>query len=486
MIHTIAPDFFQHYYPSRLVSSIMALEKRVQSLFLAGGAVRDILMGQKPIDLDLTVSEGALGAARFFASHIKGNFVLLDEGEEVARVVWQDFCVDFTTFRQQTKKIEEDLILRDFTINAMAFPIRFRANSLIDEADLIDPCAGLDDLKRGIIKCTHEAAFTNDPLRIIRAYRFFACLGYTIEKGTETSIANNRKLLGKVSPERISSELHKIIMSNRGHNCFVQMAKSGVLSILFPEIEAGQKIKQPGSHHLDVFEHNLAALDELEKLVEKDTPKFLGGDNHIGEYLNDRERVKRLKWAAFFHDLGKPVTHRIIDGKITFYGHDNAGADLFVKIARRLKWSKIDTDRIAQFIKHHMWLFHLTNAQRKTGIKAKACLKIHKVFGAELSGLYLLSLADSLAAKGADKPEDMEKRLTDLYRFIREVIREKIDPILLRPGVLNGKDLITYFNLSPGPLFGKILLSLEKEQVTNGKMTKEEALKWVEAYLVTV
>lgn len=482
-IHTIAPGFLQHYYPLELVSAIAALQKKVQYLYLAGGAVRDLLLGGKPIDLDFAVGANAIEAAQFFALHINGKFVLLDESEEVARVVWKNYCLDFTSFRQKTKDIKEDLRLRDFTINAMAYQVSTETPDLIATSNLIDPCNGLDDLQKGIIKYTHDGAFTNDPLRILRAYRFGAIYGYRLEAETAEAIRRDGKLLKKVSPERVSSELHKIMVSNRARDCFKHMDDWGVLAILFPEIAAGKNVQQPGSHHLDVFEHNLAALGELEKIIAENTPEDLGLDAHEADYLKDRERMRRLKWASFFHDLGKPSASKIRDGRITFYGHDNTGSEQFVKIAQRLKWSRLDTDLIARFIKHHMWLFHLTNAQKKTGIKPKACLKIHKALGAELTGLYLLSLADSLAAKGADKPEGMEKRLQDLYLLIRQVIKERVDPVLSRPPVLSGKDLISHFQLTPGPLFKKILLSLEKEQVTRGQMTKEAALDWVENYL---
>lgn len=483
MIHTSAPDFFQHYYPARVISSLLAMRDRFASLFLAGGAVRDLLIGQQPTDLDLTVCDGAIGAAQFFASQIKGKFVLLDEEEDVARVVWKHYCIDFSSFREKSKSIEDDLSLRDFTINAMAFPIRFGSKNLIDFAELIDPCNGLADLKMGIIKQTHAGAFRKDPLRIIRAYRFLAIIGQKIEKETETAIYRDRNLLDKVSPERLSYELHKIMESSKAYKCFSLMTNSGVLPILFPEMAAGQNLTQPGSHHLDVFEHNLAALGELEKIIEKEGPQFQDLDAHVYEYLKDPVRKKWLKWASFFHDLGKSTAHKIRDGKITFYGHDNIGSLLFIGIARRLKWSNLDTAHIAQFIKHHMWLFHLTNAQKRTGIKPRACLKIYKALGPELTGLYLLSLADSLAAQGQDKPAGMEKSLGNLYGLIRVVINENINPVLLTDPVLNGKDIITNFKLEPGPIFGEILSSLEKEQVTHGKMTKEMALQWVEKYL---
>ncbi|MCK5405680.1 MAG: polynucleotide adenylyltransferase, partial [Desulfobulbaceae bacterium] len=131
----------------------------------------------------------------------------------------------------------------------------------------------------------------------------------------------------------------------------------------------------------------------------------------------------------------------------------------------------------------HMWPFHLNNSMRKTGITAKACLRLVKTIGSELPGLFLLAMADSLAGQGVDKPENMEISLAELYGRVDAVCRKSVLPVLQSPPLLTGTDLVDLFDLQPGPIFGTILSGIEKARVENEIRSRDEAIEWVGIYL---
>ncbi|MCK5232990.1 MAG: CCA tRNA nucleotidyltransferase [Desulfobulbaceae bacterium] len=452
-------------------------------MFVTGGAVRSWLSGGLAKDLDITVDVDAIGFARILASKLRGTFVMLDHEEGVARVVRRDITIDVSGFREGAKNITDDLCKRDFTINAMAVALDPADAGLQPPFEIIDPTDGMHDLEKNIIRTTSSKPFKIDPLRLIRAYRFMATLGALLESETEELIVESRDLIRFSAPERISHELHQIMESSGAHRALSAMVASGLFFILFPELEKGVNQVQPISHHLDVFGHSMAALGEMEKLTCRPDMFFPGRGHEFKVYLEYGARVRRLKWAALFHDIGKPYTFMERDGRITFYGHDRAGADRFVEIGRRLRWSREEIRDISLLIRLHMWLFHLNNARLKTGITSRACLKLVKAAGQELEGLFLLAIADSLACKGPGRPLEMEQGLFELYEQVDQVNRENIKPVLLGPRLLTVHDLKKVFNLKPGPLFGKILSGLEKARVSGQVQTRDEAFIWVESFL---
>lgn len=480
---TLDRDYLQEY-PHRLIDSLSQVGRNCRvEMYVTGGAVRDWLRGANSQDLDVTVSKDALRCARLLAAELRGAFVPLDEVEEVARVVWQGFSIDFSIFRESVVAIEEDLGRRDFTINALAVAFDPEKRELVHPYLIIDPTNGISDIQNGIVRATSEAVFANDPLRLLRAYRFAAVFGFSLAEDTEQAIRQQVSLLDKVSPERISYELEKIIGSARSHDILGKMAEIGLLWIVFPELKKGVGVRQPASHHLDVFFHNLETLLWMERIQKKPDDYFSRHGKQMEQYLADGKRKNRLRWAALFHDLGKPDAHAIINDRITFYNHDQTGARLFEQTAKRLRWSREDTKQISQLIALHMWPFHLNNARLKNGITVKACLRLIKTIGEDFPGLFLLAMADSLAGQGLKKPPDMEKSLTALYEHIDEVYQKNIKPVLKSPRLLTGHDLERIFDLTPGPIFKKILTGLEKAQVAKEVKTRQEAVNWVSGYL---
>ena len=452
-------------------------------VFMTGGTIRDLLLGRKPADIDLTVERGARDWARLLAEKTGGTYIVLGREEDAARVVWQGLDVDFSSFRDGAASIEQELCKRDITINSMGLPI----TGILGFADcrskdfllVIDPLCGVQDLEEKIIRVTTKKSFPADPLRMLRVFRFSAILDFSVDPDVLHQIRTQKQSLARVSAERIAHELDLIMASPRAYTTFQAMHECGLLWEIFPELRAGAGMEQPSSHHLDVFDHCMEALCQMELVLAAPGRYFPENADDFKAYLTAEGRTRLLKWAALFHDVGKPVTYGINEdkgGRITFYNHDLEGAALFAALAARLRWSKDDSRFVERLIAGHMRPFFLANNQRQGELTVKACLRLIRHVATHLPGLFLLAMADALAGKGENSPEEIEKEVAGLFTRLREFEKSHVNPVRTSPPLLTGKDLIRELQLAPGPLFGEILARVEEARMEQRLSTREEAL----------
>lgn len=473
-------------FPHRVIKALISVaENRSIEIYLVGGTVRDWLLGKQPKDLDIAVADSAEGVCRELMRELQGGtYVQLGTGdEEAARVVWRGLDVDVSSFRGNAGSIEDDLVLRDFSVNGMAVALTALTKEQGREA-IIDPHRGLADLENRIIHHFPQA-FENDPLRLVRAFRFMTTLGFEICEETKITIAENADAITTVAAERVHYELDRIMWSSDSNDAFWEMHQAGLLQYIVPELYEGSGVEQPGFHHLDVFHHNFQALCEMEQLLKKPEEIYPHCASDILQYLEDSRVRVCLKWAALLHDVGKPAaqSESTAQSRITFYGHDEIGKKQFQEFARRLKWSNEDRERTGRLIAMHMHPFHLCTVQRQKKISARAALKLCKKAGGDLPGLFLLAMSDSLASLGELKPEDIEEELVRLYGDVADIYAEYILPALSAPPLLNGKDLIHEFGLVPGPKFSEILDELQSLQVEGQVTSRDDALAWVSEYI---
>lgn len=470
-------------FPAQLFEALQqsAAELDLQ-IYLVGGVLRDALTGVLTNDLDLAIPAGAERFLRRVRHQFGGGalVVLGDQQDDTCRLVIDGLVVDVAGFRGGAMSIEEDLARRDFTINSMAV-------GLVDflragPADLLDPLGGAADLEAGLIRACPEA-FANDPLRLLRAYRFAAQLDFAIEPATQLEIAAHAPLINQCAGERLSYELDLILESSRASANFEAMRATGLLRHLIPELYEGSGVAQPPFHHLDVMEHNLKTLDWVEQ-VSMDQKSFFPGSAETVAWFPGRqgERVE-LKWAALLHDIGKPSTRKINREKqdrITFYNHDEQGVEIARAIGGRLRWSKLRSRRICSLIAMHMHPFHLANVLRKEGeVSRRAMLKLCKRAGDQLAPLFMLAMADSLAGQGADKPDGIEALLQTLFEQLMTFYEDIMQPVVSGPKLLTGYDLIDTLGLQSGPEIGRLLEAVEMAAVAGEIDSKEEALVWL-------
>ncbi|MFH1678999.1 MAG: HD domain-containing protein [Candidatus Omnitrophota bacterium] len=447
-------------------------------LYIVGGFLRDIILGREKInpDIDFTVEKNAIAFAAALAKRLKAGFVVLDKANGCARVVKKvkdkAYTLDFTDFRG--RDLLQDLGKRDFSINTLA--VELKAFLETPEYKLIDPYNGLKDLKSGIIRVLSPGAFDDDPLRILRSFSLSCTLNFKIQPLTMRLIDKKRSKLKDGSFERVRDELFKILASSRGYEFLSLLDRHKILELIIPEIKVMHRLNQGPFHHLDVWQHTLETVKQIERIIRNS-----GRSRDIKAYLNEeissgRRRYELLKLTALGHDIGKPKTLRIEDGKIKFHGHEHVGAYMAEKIAQRIKLSNPEI-----FILKKIILFHLRPGYMSDipALSMRAKFRFFRDAGEEAASVLLISLADQRATKGALTTAESRQRHERLVRrLLNEYFRKKKEKKTAR--LINGNDLIKRFKLEPSPLIGKILSEVEEAQAIGKLKTKKEALKIAE------
>lgn len=449
-------------------------KKNKVELFLVGGFLRDLLLNRQKenVDIDFCLKKGAIDFGQKLAKEFRAGFVVLDREHGACRLVKKikgRVCtLDFTDFRGKTLK--DDLMHRDFTINSLAMELENAVNCYLHNL-LIDPCGGRKDLGMRIIRAVNKDTFIEDPLRVLRAFSFSAVLGFKIEDQTQKLARKARKKLSEVSYERIRDELFKIFGVINSYNYIVAMDNLGILKEVIPEIEVMRHVKQGPYHHLDVWQHSLEALRQLEILFIE-----LRDKREIQDYLNEiisSERKRRclIKLAALLHDIGKPRALFREDGKLKFYGHERIGWEIAEVVAKRLKLSNEELNSLGKMVLWHLRPGFLADNEEVT---PRAAFRYFRDTAGEGLSTLLLSIADQRATKGRlTTRESKERHERVVFGLIKEYLRKKKEK--KTPRLINGDDLIKQFKLKASPLIGKVLRELEELQAIGKVKTKSQA-----------
>ncbi len=465
-----------NFIPKEITSILKILTPL--ELYVAGGPIRDALLGRNFKDIDLTVPQRAKEIAFDVAQKYGDAFIPLDEEEGVYRVAIKGFFLDFSSFRKGTKTIEKDLLLRDFSINAMAVPLRDFLETSPANWPIIDPAEGQKDLSRRVVRALGRANFCDDPLRMLRGYRLAAELGFELEAETRGLVRELHPALARVSPERINAEL-LALFSHQAGAIVSLMAEDEILFTIFPELLAAKGVAQPSFHHLDVFGHLLLTLKSADAVI-KEPERFFGpqalAERVFEGILADQKKQAAVRLAALFHDIGKPHTFAIRH-RITFYEHDRVGEEIFWQIGRRLRFARKFIKDVASLIKHHMRPFHLLREYRAGRLSKRAMRRLLKDVP-DYRALFMVAMADSLASAGPDKEEGLEDLLASLfweiYAFEQEIFAKQEQERLV-----TGRDLIEIFGLEPGPLFKELLEAVEEARAEGQIKTRDEALSFL-------
>ena len=491
MLNTILPDLAA-FCAARGVAA-----------WLVGGAVRDLALGRAPTDMDLAVEDDGLALARAYADAVGAAFVPLDDERLTGRVVLPGpppLTIDFATLRAPT--IEGDLRLRDFTLNALALPLSTQHSALSTLPDtLLDPTGGLADLRAGLLRACGPTSLTDDPLRVLRAGRLLATLGLRPAPELAEQLRAAMPGLDGVAAERLRDELLKLLDAPAAAPALRYLDACGALTRLIPELEPARDCAQPRVHFLPVLAHILetvAALDWILANVEHgpqraapsapealpvavrthpELSKALPYREELAALMGERRSggVRRralLKLAALLHDNAKPqtkVSHP--DGSITFYGHQELGADIAAQILRRLRLSRTDAAYVVLVVREHMRPGQLRTSEV---ITARAVARLFRDMGDAGPDLLLHELADHLAAQGPNSsPAGWDAHLA----FVEALLTSYYSlPPKRRVPLLDGRDLMAALGLAPGPLVGALLREIAEAQAAGELNTREEAL----------
>jgi poly(A) polymerase len=460
---------------SRLVSTLRRwlepLGAGLPALYLVGGAVRDHLLEHESKDIDLMCADPQALAQTLESVHDIALVPFLNKPDTPClRAVNRSDAADFLDLVPiHGSGVQDDLSRRDFTINAMAIAIGTRGAL----GDLIDPLGGGRDLRDRLIRAASPNALMSDPLRVIRAARFSAELGFEIDAATRQLMSIAADRLAVVAAERIVRELFLTLKQPASAPLVRTLDDTGALQVIFPEIASMRGCSQNEHHHLDVWNHSLEALEKLEGIMSSLTDQFDPMAGRVRANLEQENRLPVLKLAMLLHDAGKPETQTVATetGRITFHGHDATGSMIAEEIAARLKFSVRDKELFRRLIADHMYMIGLSGPDVRPG----TVLRWFRRLGEDMVPLILLGMADVMATAG---PASIKVERERHLRWCRETIRlyytEIKDRLECKP-LIGGRDLMA-IGIPPGPGMGEILEAVRAAQDEGAVRNRDQAL----------
>lgn len=480
-------------FPSWPLDRIRALAaERGARVWPVGGVVRDALLGRQTHDWDLVVAGDALELARAVADDLGGAFYPLDQERDTGRVLLrggQARELDFAALR--APDLETDLRQRDFTINAMAVG---------PAGEVIDPTGGQADLAARLVRATSEAAFDDDPLRMLRAVRIKAVLGLRLEAKTAAWIIERAATLGRASPERMRDEFVRILAAPLPADHIHMLDELDLLAQLLPEMPPLKEQRQSPPHRFDVWWHTLLVVEAADGLL-----RVLAGERPALSYVDAPARVwadaveklgrfapaiaehmampvtggveRRVLFllAALLHDIAKPLTcSEDEDGRLHFYGHEPEGASMARERLTALRFSRAAAERVATVVRAHLRPGHLARSAEE--LSRRAAYRFFRATGDAGVEVALLSLADHISLLGPGPlPESWPRRLAVTEVLLRHYF-EQTEEVVAPPPLIGGHDLMDELGLAPGPALGRLLEAVREAQAAGEIRTREEAL----------
>ncbi|MGD8513824.1 MAG: HD domain-containing protein, partial [Deltaproteobacteria bacterium] len=442
-------------------------------VYLVGGSLRDDILKRFSRDHDFAVPGDARAFAKKVATQLGVQLIEIGKGSKALyRVISGDDILDFAPMAG--KSIEEDLRKRDFTINALAYDLQSH--------QLIDPVGAFHDIESRTVRLVSQDAVLADPLRMVRAFRFAAALGFRIEPETLAVIARQSALIARSAGERIRAELFKMMAVEGSFHYLRQMAQAGLLTQIIPELQPCQGCLQGEIHGRDVFEHTMEAYKEMEAILVGHGALWPGFVRPVANYLQAKNRKVLLKWATLFHDLGKPQTRKVEpSGRIRFLGHEAAGGRLAGHICERLRMSGQDRSYVSLIVENHRLPLHLFDADQRGNLSSRGIVRFVRKYQDDLIGLLLHSVADQRAKVRAG-PEPFSALVVFLERIFSTYFSD-LKPKLAAPRLVTGHDLMRHFNLESSELIGRLLERVEEGRLNGEIQSKEEAMEQVGRWL---
>jgi poly(A) polymerase len=426
---------------------VRLLKQSGYETYFVGGCVRDFILGHASSDYDIVTSALPDQVMALFS-----NTLSIGAKFGVVAVIAQGHPYEVATFRSDDvyedgrhpshiryASAQEDVLRRDFTINGLLMNP--------DTNEIFDYVNGRADIEKKIIRTIGDpdSRFNEDYLRMLRAIRFAANLGFVIDSATKEAIARSASKINQISAERVRDELNKILTRGGSRRGFELMIQTNILKEILPEVNALKGVEQPPRFHPegDVWRHTLNMLELLPQNGETD-------------------KNLCLAWGTLLHDVGKALTRSEDEKGVHFYGHVQKGEEIADDIMQRLRFSRAQKETVLNLIGQHM--VFMTVQKMRPG-RLKRFLRMPD-FDLHLE----LHRLDCIASHG----------MLDNYEFCREQLLHLDQDDLHPPRLLTGDDLIT-MGFTPGKIIGEIILSLEEEQLEGRIKTPQEAQNFVEA-----
>lgn len=483
--------------------------RREVTAYLVGGFLRDAFLGRPTRDIDLAVNGDVLLLAKELAEHTGGTFVLLDETRAIARVVLSSELGDVGGLKRKQVDmgpfggdITRDMARRDFTIDALALSLddaldetlvggggiikKTNNKKITKVAKIVDPFDGLADLSAATVRAVSDHAFQDDPVRLLRAVRLVAQLGFSLDRGTIDLIKRDSHLLSNVASERLRDELLKTLAEPDPSPHLRLMDDLGLLCRLIPELEVARGVEQPKEHYWDVFYHCLETPSHVDRLMTEEdragdeiisySPWHTSLEEYFEEEVSDgHTRRTIVKLAGLLHDVSKPATRTIEDtGRMRFIGHDVQGAEVCREVLRRLRLSSRGIHLISTMVRHHLRPTQMSHGDNMPS--PRATYRYFRDLGEAAIDTLYLNMADYLAAKGPSiETDDWQGHC----RLIDHILHRGLDQEGLpqkMPRLVDGHMLMEVLGLPPGAQVGRVLEAIQEAHGAGEITTREEAL----------
>lgn len=442
-------------------------------IYLVGGSVRDAFLGKGFTDRDLIVvdcdaREFSLKIAEFF----DGVFIPLDEENKIYRIVLKDKINYLDITNPVGGSLEKDILRRDLTINAIAADIR--------TGDIPEICVSyIKDVSDCKIRGVLDENFIDDPLRILRIFRFYSILGFEISDELISVVKKFASLIEKPAKERIEYELMKLFSGEYVDLALLKMDECGLLELLFPFVKELKQVPPNLHHHLDLFNHSIETVRQVEILYKNAIPEVKAHLDKVD--FGGFSRIAHLKLASFMHDIGKFSTWTIEPdtGRHRFIKHDDAGAKLASVFLKSMKFSNKQINYITYIIKKHMYPTAVVSAPDRS---EKVMMRYLRKSEDNAIDNIIIAQADRLSARGVEVTDEIVEEninsLNELLNFCLEF--QNIKPL---PKLIDGNEIMEIFNLRPSPELGRILNALKEAQISGDVTTKEQAVEFIKTIL---
>lgn len=445
---------------------------KINEGYLVGGSVRDALMGKSFFDRDIAI-KGAEEFAKKLAKEFNATFIVLDSEYKIYRLVLEDKInyLDISEIQGGVNAtIEDDLARRDFAMNAIAINL---ANG-----EIIDPFRGKCDIENKVIRHIKDSNFEEDPLRILRAFRFASTTGFELSEEVKTCIEKYKHLLFTPAKERINYELMKLFGGggNFTAKTLLLMDEFGILEELFPQVKEMKQVPPNTHHHLDLFHHVVETVRNIEILYQNATKEE---KEHLDSVdFGGFPRINHLKLAGFLHDIGKFSTWTIEEDteRHRFIKHDDVGAKMSVPFLRDMKFSKKQIEYISIMIKTHIYPSNVICAP---DLSEKIMMRYIRKMGVNVIDNIFLAKADRLSARGEAISDDIVKENLDGLNKLLNFYLEKKDSLKPLPKLLDGIEIMEIKGIRQGAELGRIINELKEAQINGDILSKEDAIEFI-------
>ena len=437
--------------------------------YIVGGFIRDVLMNKKSPDRDLIICSCDVKAfSKKLADSLNAHFIELDTKNDIYRIVLKDKVNYLDITKPIENDFEKDIKRRDLTINAIAYDIK--------NHKFVDLAGGIEDIKNKKIKGISDKNFEDDPLRLLRIFRFYSKTGFEIDNSLIKLAKKLYKEINKPAKERVTVELLKMFEGKYCDLALLKLDECNLLEEIFPIYKEVKKVPVNSHHHLDLFHHLIETVRQIQIIYENSNAQ-------IQEYLNIErfgqvKAIAFLKMAGFLHDIGKPSTWTIEEetGRHRFIKHDEMGSKLVVPILKELKFSKRQAEYIKTLIKFHIYPSGMVSA---ADVSEKAYFKFYRKMDGYVIDVIILAMADRLSARGVQITEEMvNNNITKLTNLLDTYLKSK-DTMQPLEKLLDGRDIMEILQIKQGPKLGKIIKDLTEAQISGDVTTKKDAIEFI-------